>query len=187
MHRLSTLAATVTFGFSLACAGLIEPEPDIAHPHHHESDGIGFDYPGNWTVERSDLENGLVQFDVEGPSDALVIVQVLPPGTPLDLDVFATTLGTEVQTAIASASGGLLELDPPTVSPVSRTIAGAECDGRKSTFIVELFGIEVPFAMNFYHRDGPKPVIVYDMLADEERGRVQPGFDLVFDSLKILE
>ena len=180
--RASVLSLTTLVGFTLACGGVGDQPADIGNPQTFTQDGLAFDYPGNWTATVDPPQDGILSVQLENPGNALVIVQSYPSGIRPDLDVATTTMVDAMVSSISGATGGLAEMQPPTITQGSRTIAGAPRDERIANFTLQMFGIDVPHEMHLYAVDD---VLVFTNVADEDASYATPGFDQILDSMTI--
>lgn len=83
------LRAFLLLNVTLFLAGCGEPAADVARPRLYEKDGLAFQHPSNWKIEEDQSLEGIRHLTIETRGDALVIVQMFPPGLGMPLEDYA--------------------------------------------------------------------------------------------------
>jgi hypothetical protein len=170
---------------SLACGGLSEPQPDLAHPTQFSQNGLQFGYPGNWSATTDTEPAGaeeIVSVTIESPGNALAIVQHYPAGIRPDLDQATSIMVDTMASAVSDESAGVAGMAPPVTTSGTRQIAGAARDMRTATYTITMFGVDVPHHLNLY---AVGDVLVITNVADEDAAMAAQGFDQILDSLVV--
>ncbi len=185
-HRFRIALAAV---LGLLAATGCERKADTAHPKSFDAEGLAFRYPGNWKVSTSTKEISsahLRVITVETPGDGLVMVEEFRPALPIDLKEFLGTMVDEMRKELAGKTKGILSLERPRTTPVTRTILGAPRDGLRYQFELGVLGEKVAETTDGYLVTLPDRALIFVMQApDEDRGLVEPGFAQLLDGATV--
>ena len=163
-----------------ACALLVgcgEQQADRSTPQTHQTGGIIFEYPKNWTVsEPLSIPNNSFVI-VESPGNALAILQAGPKE-------IMPSLADHAKEFTANAEGEM---------PMGKITSGELVplpqahgyDWLSQDFVIHLMGQAVPHRRLYGSKDiGDRRVILLFQVANEDATRTTPGFDLLRDSLR---
>lgn len=154
--------------------GLFESEEraNSAHPKAVERPSFRFEHPGNWSIDITDGDyDADHNFSIESPGDSFVMFQIADAELDLkDLVDSHATLQTEklikqaTQTRFTKwgafeGEGVLLKGRQLGITPGSMRIFAFQADGQTYTVIESTF--------------------------DEDRAKVQPGFDLIARTFRV--
>ncbi len=191
MLRLLRLALVASLlATPLGCGMFGEPTPDLDDKQRYAEHGLSFEYPGNWKteVEQEQLPGGvsLTSITVSGKrGNAMTIVQQFQPAVPVDYD----DLVGEFVVGVREAMPGFVEarqLDSGDWPTIHRQLFGAEREGRKVRYAIELLGESVPHTVDIYFAElEDRLVVVYAQIPDEDRDKAMPGFNLIMDSIAL--
>ncbi len=169
----------------LGCGGLIVVAPDLETPATWNGDGVRFDYPGNWSTAREQKhgEDGtLTMLVVQGSGSTRIEVYAYPDGmVPLAIDPLTATMLDQQDSVMSDAGGGIK--DPTTVHR-DRDIADVQAQGTRTTYLADLFGVELSYTHDVYRVEkGDRFVVVNAQVEDDDLAMEQPGIDLLIDTL----
>jgi hypothetical protein len=168
-------------------AFFVEPKPDVAAPLRYQGDLVTFDHPGNWSLRQEDgSESGirLCSVTVESKGSAQVIVQIFEPAMDIDPDEAATSFLEGIQGQLSGGWTQLLKTGEGQILEVQGTVLGIAGPGKRIHLPLRIASERMPFTIEQWIRKTDRlTVIVTTMVADEDRVRVEPGFDLVKNSL----
>lgn len=185
----------MALGLLTALAFGCEARPDVSAPLSYEDDGIIFSYPGNWEVTEAererieDLEYATIV--VESPGSAIATLSVFYGGS--DLAITAQSFSEDAEEAritemneMLGAAKSLATLGKTKVSrEPSRTKASAE-EQIVHNYTISLLGESVPHRGEFHRIVGESSLAVtYFQVAEEDREKVDPGFALIYESLRV--
>jgi hypothetical protein len=179
------------FAAVLLCTLACSAKPDLVKTKTHADGVVELSYPGNWSLEvKEDDISGIKMRTVSiEPTDGVAQVLSFTPAVPLDVDEFALRLLEGMDVELGDYAVGGVELMAKVdgrKKPVKRTISGAERDGLQIGFTMTALNQKVPMTLHLYAVTTERSsAIVFSQSADEDLGRDRPGFDLVFDSLKL--
>ena len=163
---LAAFIGALLFG---ALGAALEDPPDLANPRRIEGDGFEVEVPGNWEVDLDDPENTLAV----GPVFADAVLTLWLHDEPMDASTcvnrtvgnFAETYDLSVTTPIET--WGHFE--------GAGYLAEAEIEGATYTMIL------------FCSTERPRPLEIMLISETENHALVAPGFDLIRDSLELME
>ena len=166
-----------------------EPTAEVGAPQRYEKDGITFEYPGNWTVkEETARENGieLRTINVESAGNALLMIQSFQPAVEIDLaEHIELTMGA-MQEEVGKQVGGLADSTRGAVTDFEREFLGAKRTGKKAAITITALGEKVPSSVALIGAVlEDRTVLLFTTIPDEDRKRVEPGFDQVITSLRL--
>jgi hypothetical protein len=168
----------------LAGSGCAERTADVGHPHAFDDVGLSFSYPGNWTVS-VDKGESFRTVELETPGNALGLVMEFRPAIDVDLDSFAKRTMEGMKRHVDEKGHGVFDLKilPRTAS--RRKLLGEPRDGFHYAFSIGAGGEDLPHGADIWGAKLPeRTVVVWMQTADEDRSKVQPGFDQVLDSMR---
>jgi hypothetical protein len=190
MDRLCKLVLIASLLFTpLGCGMFGEPKPDIAAAQRHTGAGLTFEYPGNWEaeVEQEQLEGmTLTMITVSSKhGNAVAIVQQFQPLPVVDRDQIVQDFYEGITEAVPGVAK-INRLDGGTAATIHRALLGAEREGRKLRYSIEIMGESVPHTVDMIFAElEDRLVIVYSQIPDEDREKAMPGFELIMDSLAL--
>jgi len=166
-----------------------EPTAEVGAPQRYEKDGITFEYPGNWTVkEETARENGieLRTINVESAGNALLMIQSFQPAVEIDLaEHIELTMGA-MQEEVGKQVGGLADSARGAVTDFEREFLGAKRGGKQAAITITALGEKVPSSVALIGAVlEDRTVLLFTTIPDEDRKRVEPGFDQVITSLRL--
>jgi len=171
-----------------------EAKPDISRPLSYDDEGVTFKYPGNWKVtddSRQTVEGlEFATIVVESPGSALATISVFYGGS--DLDITAESFSKDAEEARVSELNDMLGAAKPLASmsktKVSREPSRAKASTEEQivhTFSISVLGESVAHRGEFHRVVGEKSLAVtYFQVPDEDRAKVDPGFALIYDTLR---
>jgi hypothetical protein len=200
MKKALTLVAIVTAVIGLGVGALIyavgwdkivgiftEPKPDVEHPKRASSNGVSFEYPGNWELEEeTDNIEGIVlrQMTVESPGSATAILQLMSPPFDVDLESYSASFLESMNEELKGGWKVLIEKGHATNQPITGTFLGQPAEGRKITMSLSVAGEKVPFNIEIWGKRGDSAAIVLiTMVPDEDAAVAAPGLEQIKKSL----
>lgn len=158
-------------------AGCSEPKADLSAPKTHQSGGITFDYPKNWTVTEDEPMPEFHYLFVETPGDALVIYQSYPQEDAIDLLEYVEAFSSETSSAIPI--GEMTQGAPKTLPPSNGF------DWVQEDFSINLLGEKTPHQRIYGSKVlGDRTLFLVLQVATEDAANVMPGFDLIRSTLR---
>lgn len=153
-----------------------ERQADSANPVHFKEGTLAFDYPANWKVTSNDpLGEGRLVI-LGGPGSVLVTIAAFSPGVAVSLEDYGRMIK---ENMTDSALGILLRMKPQE--------GHTERESMEFRFTVSIGSVHVPHTQVLTrHVFGDATLFCMSQVADEDRHLVQAGFDLVRDSLNIM-
>ncbi len=187
--RLVAIALVSAVGVpALGCGWLIEPKPDVDNPKAFELDGLSLSYPGNWSVsqESEAVENvTITTATFESTGNAMLIVQQFAPSVPLDMSELATEYASTIQSSASTEMGGIATVNVGASTEISREILGASRNGRQTHMSISVLGESVPHTLDVLGAElEDRTVVFISQVADEDRAKSLPAFELIMDSAK---
>ena len=178
---MRVIALSILGGLLASClVGCGERRADLDNPKQHQSGALAFSYPGNWTVTTSKVINSIQLVIIESPGDSLVVLQTRPLGSAEELSDFAMSFSSD---AISRTS--ILKTDLPSISKVSQTGA---YELVTEEFTVTLLNEEIDNTRLYASRIlGEQKIFLILQVADEYLNNAKPGFELVLESLRLVE
>jgi len=174
------LRAFLLLNLSCWLVGCGEPAADIARPSLYDKEGLAFQYPGNWKIEEEQNLEGIRHLTIETSGDALVIVQVFPPGMGLALEEYARDF--------AKAAGKELPIGKVIDSKFTPMAKSDGFEGLQEDFTLQLLGEKVPHVRRYFSRDfGGRHCFLICQVAVEDLGKVEAGFKQVAASVKVAQ
>jgi hypothetical protein len=191
MHRVVGLGLTLLLlaGCDRVAGFFSEPNAAVEAPQRYQKDAISFDYPGNWRVsEEVASENGieLRTIHVESAGNALLMIQSFKPAVEVDLGEHMETTMAAMQEEVGKQIGGLADSARGAVTEFEREFLGQRRSGRRAAITISALGEKVPSAVELQGAVLPdRTVLLFTTIPDEDRARVEAGFNQVIGSLTI--
>lgn len=153
--------------------------PDLENTHSYQQHGIRFSYPGNWSVSDDKEEDGTRSIVVEGPSDAMLVLQLFAQDPGLSLEAYARAISLGIGENLPVGKPG-----PSHFQPAARTSFGdRSLDVVQEQAELVMLGQRVVFERSYYRLPGEGPVLMmFHQSVAEDHGKVQPGFELILKS-----
>lgn len=165
-----------------------EPRAQVESPQRYEKDTISFAYPGNWNVKEEPLvENGIAvnNITVASAGNAILMIQTFKPAVPLDLAAHFEVVMAAMQEAVDKQVGGLADGTRGAVTDFERTFLGEQRAGKRGEITVTILSEKVPAVVTMLVAVlEDRTIMVFTTVPDDDRAKVEPGFDQVIDSLK---
>jgi hypothetical protein len=186
--------ATVLLSGCSACEEVmgffVEPKPDVENPKTFTGREIGFSYPGNWKATESTLSEGEIVariVELESAGTAYLAIQVFRPAMPLDATELLDETTREMHMEISRISGGLVDSGDGITTDVTRQLLGAVRSGKRRSVSVTMLGERVPHTIEIYVAELEHlTVAVLSTGADEDLRKLEPGYAMVLDSLRLV-
>ncbi len=161
----------------------------MGSPSHHAANGLEFDYPGNWKL-KSEMQNEagveLYTAEIESSGNAIAMVQQFKPWVPLVVDELMVDIAAGMREGAKQELGGVVDYVEGDVVDVERTLLGETRTGKEKRFTLSLLGEKVAHTMQIYPVElEDRSLILYMQIPDEDRGKAQPGFDQIYDTLAV--
>ncbi len=156
--------------------------PDLGNPHTYAQHGIRFSYPGNWSISDDKDEDGVRHIVVEGPGDAMLVLQIFaqPPG--LSLEGYARAISQGIGESLPVGRPGASHFRSPTPKPLGN---GHSLDMVLEQADLVMLGQHVAFERAYYQlpTDTGPVLLMFHQSMSEDHDKVQPGFDLILRSV----
>lgn len=166
-----------------------EPKAQVDAPLRYEKDEISFLYPGNWTIaEEVKQENGfeLRTINVESAGNALLMIQSFTPGVEFDLAAHLELTMGAMQEEVGKQVGGLVDSTRGEVTDFEREFLGAKRTGKQAAITITALGDKVSSSVALIGAVlEDRTVLLFTTIPDDDRARVEAGFDQVMTSLKL--
>ncbi len=190
MGRRLSLPLVCLAGLATACGFFIEPTPDVANPKTASVGGVEVSYPGNWKTElETSTQNGVEigMLTIESSGNAVAMVQVFQPGPELGVDEVYGLYLDGLKEAAKTEVGGVLTLESRGApSSFSHALFGQPAEGRTGNHEISLLGEKVPHRFQTIHQElDERTVVVIVQAPTEDWAKVEPGFELVYDGLRV--
>jgi len=177
MRYFTALAFFSLVAFFSGCG---EPKADISSPKSHRSGDLVFSYPKNWKIDEDMKLEGFQTIFIETPGEAIVILQSFPKEDSQELMDYAEEFS--VGAASETPIGQIVDV---------KLTQGPQANGYEwvtESFKVNLLGESLSHQRVYGSKDiGEKRVVLIFQVASEDAGNVQAGFDLVRDTLQLVE
>lgn len=130
-------------------------------------EGVAFEHPADWKATVQESEGGPIIL-LEEPGDAIATVAIFKEGVNVSLDEYA-----------ANYIDNIISELPRTVT-VKRTGQSVRAGVMDVKFVLTFQGSDLPTTTNVSRHDiAGRTVFCVTQVADEDRKKVQPGFDLI--------
>lgn len=175
-RNLAVLCVAILAFFLSGC----ERAAQVDAPNHLATDGVSFDYPGNWDVQKNEVQTTGRYIQIRSPGAAVAMIRIFPHNTPLDVKSYAHSVGEKMAQDFAH-SKILTQGQPMTYIDVAK---GRE-HGVDLRYSVKIANVDVPHTMKIRIWDvGGIRVLTTVQVADKHAFQAEPGFDLITSSLK---
>jgi hypothetical protein len=176
ISRVSLIGILLLVGSSCAMLPEAEQEAQVDMPKSFSSNGLGFKYPGNWTVQ--DLGNHFAT--VESPGNAIVsIFGNMEPSQSL------SSFAEEYQEDMKGGMPGFISVEEK-ANEDGNTETTGEHSSLSGNFKISVMGTSVLHKRRFHRvKKEDEVLFVVTQVATEDLSKVKPGFDLILDSLNI--
>jgi hypothetical protein len=155
-----------------------EGSSDPVAPKHYSEGGLNFDYPGNWSVTRDTVAEGVHHLTINSPGNAVISIYLFPDEVAPRIEEFAHTLSSSI-TDDDLMMGSLGE---STFGPVE--LVGAY-ESLSEKFSVTAMNEFITHTRNYRRKAlGDRIGLTMDQVADEDRPKVKGGFEMIYASLK---
>jgi hypothetical protein len=170
--RLCCVVAAV---LAIGCG---ERSSETSAPQHYGKGGMSFDYPGNWTMTKDTVDDPIHYLTNDSPGNAIVAIYLFPQEAAPELTEFARMFSssmTDDDLIIGS-------LGPSTFGTVEQ-VGGYE--SLDEQFSVSVMNETVPHTRTYRRKAvNDKIYLVMAQVADEDRPKVNDGFEQIYSSLK---
>jgi hypothetical protein len=152
-----------------------EQEAQVDMPKSFSSDGLEFQYPGNWTVQ--DL--GHHYATVESPGNAIVSIFGNMDEPSTDLASFAKEYDEDMKEGMP----GFVSSEGKSPDDASSKVTG-EDSSLSGNFKISVMGTSVLHWRRFHRvKKGDEVLFVVTQIPMEDLSTVKPGFDLILKTL----
>jgi hypothetical protein len=159
-------------------AGCDEPVADVARPRLYEKGELIFQHPGNWRIEEGQNFEGIQHLTIETDGDAIVIVQMFPPGLWPHMQDYAREF--------AKAAAEEMPIGRVVGSKFTPLAKSDGFDGLQEDFTLQLLGEKVPHVRRYFSQDfGERHCFLVCQVAVEDLGKVEAGFKQITTTLKV--
>lgn len=169
-----------------------EPAADVGSPLQATVGGVSFNYPGNWKLTTSVVnENGVnvEMAEIESAGSSYVMVQVFNQPIPLDgeLDTLLSQGLMAMKSAVNDMSAGLMGASGmDAIQPLTRNMLGAMRNGRQAVVQYTVLNEPLPYRMEIVAATlADRSVLVMFGIAQEDWGSASPGYDQVIDTMVV--
>ena|ERR1022692_2474766 len=176
LRNLTVLCVALVALFVAGC----ERAAQVDSPNHLVTDGVTFDYPGNWDVKKNELQPTGRSIVIQSPGAAIAIVRIFPVHQQVDLKAYAHQIGETMEKDFAKSR----LLIPG--QAMTYTEAGKPSERSVSIhYSVKLAGVDVPHTMVVREKTiGAVQIVTTMQVADKHAFQAEPGFDLITSTLK---
>lgn len=169
--------SAVSLLVALALAGC-EQAADISSPTVYEKNHVGFSFPANWDVSEDATQDGVRHIFVESPGDAIFIALLYPRTDAVSLREFA-----EWFSAQAGEETPVANVGESAFSDLEKASGQLSGEAIGEDFSLSLLGMEIPHRRGYYTTEsGDRTAFLVTQVANDDLGKVQPGFDLILGS-----
>lgn len=179
-------AFTLLVMITLACTA---SPPTITS---YAKEGVSFNHHSNWKVTEDTALPGAPGFrfiNLEGPSDAIVMLTLMPSPPAQTLEEFASSIASERATAIKETGIGPIrpaKAGATTSQAISGRVGGKDQAGIAQKFSISLLGQQVPHDANFFMLPGEKTTaFIVTQVSSDSAKQVAPATNIILDSLRI--
>lgn len=178
MHLRSPVVLCVA---SLALTlGGCERAAQVDAPNHLNTEGVSFDYPGNWEVKKNELQATGRYIQISSPGAAVAMIRLFPLNAPFDLKGHAHQIGEGMEKDFAR-SKIMSQGQAMTYTDVTK---GKE-HGVDLHYSVKVANVDVPHTMSIrVWIVGGTRVVTTVQFANKHAFQAEPGFDLITSTLK---
>ena len=172
--------AVLCVGVLAMFLGGCERAAQVDAPNHLATDAVAFDYPGNWTVQKNEMQPTGRYLQICSPGAAVAMIRIFSPKMAFDLKNYAHSVG-EKMTQDFAHSKVMSQGQPMTYTDVAK---GKE-HGVDLRYSVKVANVDVPHTMKIREwHIGSARVLTTVQVADKHAFQAQPGFDLITSTLK---
>lgn len=163
--------------------GACERAADVSSPQHVMTDGVAFDYPGNWEIRKNELQSTGRYIQIRSPGSAVVMIRIFQPNVRVNLNDYAHRIGETMEKDFAN-SALLTPGQAMTYTEVNKPGPGGHSISLH--YSVKVASVDVPHTMTVreWSYAGSNQVVATVQVADKHAYQAQPGFDLIMSTLK---
>lgn len=158
-------------------------------PTQYEKDGIRFSVPSTCNVASDKYLNEKHTgraIQVECANNALFSIVTIPASSSETLELFASHVAARRADAIKEKFAVLGHETPTASDTAQTTIHGADTQGVRQRFSIELLGQQVPHIAEFYLLPTAKwKVIFMTQVAETHLDESRPRWKAIFDSVEV--
>jgi hypothetical protein len=159
--------------------GCGEKSSETSTPQHYSKGGMSFDYPGNWTMTKDTVDDPIQYLTINSPGNAIVAIYLFPQEAAPELTEFARMFSSSMTDDDLIVGS----LGPSTFGTVEQ-LGGYESLAEQ--FAVSVMNETVPHTRTYRRKSaGDKVCLVMAQVADEDRPKVNDGFEQIYSSLKV--
>jgi len=199
--RLLLFICLITF-FTSACERVDEAEKEknqqaelikavtTVPSQTFDQDGLSFEYPEDWEIIGDDVQDSVRYIFIQGPKDAVAIIQQHPLDEALTLEEFSTSYSEETQEIPVLAEGEFSEASPTVVAQPEFIYISRDLEGKSYEWVVErvpgnIGGVQTSDYREYFRKDSEKfATFLINQVNNDVISEFEGSFELIFKTLK---
>jgi len=155
-----------------------------------DQDGLSFEYPEDWEIVEDDIQDSVRYVFVQGPKDAVAIIQQHPLADAPTLEEFSNSYSEETQIIPVLADGEAIEASPAVVIQPEFMIISRDLEGQSYEWVVErvpgvIGGVQVSDYREYFRKDSEKfATFLINQVSNDVLSEFEGSFELIFKTLK---
>ena len=152
--------------------------------------GLTFEYPLGWTVTDDETQDSIRNIFIEGPKDAVAIIQQYPLAQAPSLEEFSTSYSEQTQVVPVTLDGDAAEASPTVVVQPEFMIINRDLAGASYEWVVErvpgnIGGVETSDYREYFRKDSEKfATFLINQVNNDVLSEFEGSFELIFKTLK---
>jgi len=154
-----------------------------------DEDGLSFEYAEGWEVSDDETQEAVRYIFVQGPKDAVSIIQQYPLDEAPSLEEFSTSYSEETQVLPVSI-GSTAEASPTVVAQPEFMIINRDLEGKSYEWVVErvpgtIGGVQTSDYREYFRKDSEKfATFLINQVSNDVISEFEGSFELIFKTLQ---
>ena len=155
-----------------------------------DEDGLSFEYPEGWEITDEATQDDVRYIFVQGPKEAVSIIQQYPLENAPDLETFFTQYSEETQIVPVALEGETTEASPTVVQQPEFMIINRDLDGKSYEWVVErvpgsIGGVATSDYREYFRKDSERfATFLINQVNNDNISELEGSFELIFSTLR---
>ena len=155
-----------------------------------DEDGLSFEYPEGWEITDEATQDDVRYIFVQGPKEAVSIIQQYPLENAPDLETFFTQYSEETQIVPVALEGETTEASPSVVQQPEFMIINRDLDGKSYEWVVErvpgsIGGVATSDYREYFRKDSERfATFLINQVNNDNISELEGSFELIFSTLR---
>ncbi|MGB1310458.1 MAG: hypothetical protein ACPG47_04570 [Leucothrix sp.] len=152
--------------------------------------GLSFEYAEGWKITGDDTQDSVRYIFVQGPKDAVSIIQQYPLANAPTLEAFSNSYSEETQVIPVALDGDTAEASPTVVAQSEFMYISRDLEGTPYDWVVErvpgvIGGVQVSDYREYFRKDSEKfATFLINQVSNDVITELEGSFELIFKTLK---